>query len=134
MTHVMPCRLCQHPAGSLLWAMVPSAEVRPVQQWGCAASFQAMCDCSAGMSSLLPQLITCSTALLMGTEGVVIRTEPVLQLPAGTAFCHRGFGSTFSLLFSHSSVSLRVGNKISSYFCCTVFQENYFFQNESEIW
>lgn len=34
MTHVMPRRLCQHPAGSLLWAVVPCAEVRPVQPWG----------------------------------------------------------------------------------------------------
>lgn len=130
MTHVMPCRLCQHPAGSLLWALVPSAEVSPVQPWGLCP----VCDCSAGMCRLLPQLITCSTAMLIRAEGVVLRTEPVLQLPAGTASCHRRLGSTFSFLVSHSSVSLRVGNIISSYFCCIVSQENYFFQNESEIW
>lgn len=65
MTHVMPHRLCQHPAGSLLWAVVPCAAM------GLAASLQALCVCSAGMCRLLPQLITCSTAVLIGAEGVL---------------------------------------------------------------
>lgn len=85
------------------------------------------CGCNGGMCCVLVQLITCSTAL-------VIRTEPVLRLPAGTASCQGMLGSAFSHLFSHScySLSLRVGNRILSYSCSIVFQENLHFSRLSQ--
>lgn len=105
MTQVMPRRLCQHPAGSLLWAVVACAEVRPVQWWGCAASFPELCACSAGMCRLLPQLITCSTAVLLGAAGVVSELNPA---PATCRHCFLPEGLTLHFLFpvlSHLSPS-----------------------------
>lgn len=88
----------------------------------CYFLLSGVCDCSAGMCSVLPQLITCSTAVLIRTEGVVKRTEP----PATCRHCFLREAFRFHfLLFSHSSVLLRAGNIISSYFCCIVFQENF---------